>query len=102
MEGVSSHRKNIKWGGEGGRELRRRVRRGPADRDQGGDEGGRSQGRDSKDAEQEAHIWTQATAITTPGGPDGGRSHGGGMATTPGGQAMAAEQVMEEPEAESQ
>ncbi len=54
---------------------------GPADRDHGGDEGGRSQGRDRRDPEQEAHHRTQATAMMMAhSGADGGRSHGGEMA----------------------
>ncbi len=55
--------------------------RGPANRVQVGDEGGRSQGGDMRDPEQEEPGGTQATAITVAhGGADGGRSHGGGMA----------------------
>ncbi len=72
--------------GRGGWELGRRLRRrttpgrGPADRDQG-DNGGRSQGRDWRDPEQEKHSKTQATAMMMAhGGADGGRSHGGGIA----------------------
>ncbi len=50
----------------------RTTGREPADKVQGGDEGGRSQGGDSR---------TQATAITAAhGGADSGRSHGGGVA----------------------
>ncbi len=54
--------------------------RGPTDRDQGGDEGGRSQGRDRRDPEQEAHRWTQATAMMMAHGGARGRSHGGVIA----------------------
>ncbi len=47
---------------------------------QGSDEGGKSQGRDVRDPEQEEHGGTQATATTVAhGGPAGGRSHGGGL-----------------------
>ncbi len=41
---------------------------------QGSDEGGKSQGRDVRDPEQEEHGGTQATATTVAhGGADGGR-----------------------------
>ncbi len=54
---------------------------GLADRDQGSDEEGRSQGRDRRDPEQEAHSRTQATAMMmAQSGADGGRSHAGDMA----------------------
>ncbi len=50
--------------------------RGPADRVQGGDEGGRSQGGDRRDLEHVVPDGTQATAVmATHGGVDGGRSH---------------------------
>ncbi|KAI2646404.1 hypothetical protein H4Q32_030398 [Labeo rohita] len=48
---------------------------------QGGDDGGRSQGGNRRDPEQEKLRETQTAAImTTHGGADGGRSHGGGRA----------------------
>ncbi len=54
----------------------------PADRDQGGNRGGRSQGDDSRELEREEPSWAQAPVITMAhGGADRGRSHGGGMAT---------------------
>ncbi len=57
------------------------TREGPAHRDQGGDEGERSQGRDRRDPEQEAHSRTQATAMMMAQSvADGGRSHGEEMA----------------------
>ncbi len=59
----------------------RTHRRGPANRVQWGDEGGRSQGRDMRGQEQEVHSRTQAPAMMmTHGGADRGRSYGGGMA----------------------
>ncbi len=77
--------------------------RGPADRDQGGVEGGRSQGRDRRDPEQEAHGRTQATAMMMAhGGADGGRAMEERWPPTPGGQPMAVEQVVEEPEVETE
>ncbi len=60
-------------GGSGGG---RTPGRGAADRDQGG-EGGRSQGRDRRDPQQEAHSWTQATAMMA----HGGGARGGAGAT---------------------
>ncbi len=89
--------------GGGGSEGGRTPGRGSADRDQGGDEGGRSQGRDRRDPEQEEPSWTQAIAITAAhGGADGGRSHGGGMATDSRGRPTAAEQVVEELKVETE
>ncbi len=83
--------------------------RGAADREKGGNEGGRSQGRDRGDQEEEEeHSWTQATAMMMAhGGADGGRNHGEGMAAdsrgpTPGSRPMAAEQVVEGPEVETE
>ncbi len=74
-------------GGSGGGQT---PRRGPADRDQRGDDGGRSQGRDRRAPEQEAHSWTQATAMMFHGGR-GARGGDGeptsqGHAEDPGGQ----------------
>ncbi len=62
--------------------------------DQGGDDGGRSQGRDRRAPEQEVHSWTQATAMMAhSGGAGGGGARGGdgeptsqGHAEDPGGQ----------------
>ncbi len=46
---------------------------------------------------------TQATVImVTHSGADGGRSHGGGRDDDSRGRPMAAEQVVEEPEAETE
>ncbi len=53
---------------------------GAAHRIQGGDEGGSSQGRDMRDPEEPGGIQATATMVAH-GGADGGRSHGGGMAT---------------------
>ncbi len=64
-------------GGSGGGRI---PGRGPAHRVQGGDEGGRSQGRDMRDPEQKEPGGTQAAATTVAhSGAEGGRSHGGGM-----------------------
>ncbi len=70
--------------------IQQKETRGPADRDQGGDEGGRSQGRDRRDPEQEEHSRTQTTAMVT--------AHSGvameeEWPPTPGGRPTAAEQV---------
>ncbi len=85
LEGASLRRRNNRgrdrW--DLGRRLGRRTDTGrwPADRVQGGVEGGRSQGGDRRDLEYAAPGGTQATAImVTHGGPDRGRSHGGGRA----------------------
>lgn len=54
----------------------------PADRVQGGDDGGRTQGEDRRGLEQEKPSWTKAAAMMlTHDGIERWRSHGGGMAT---------------------